>query len=294
MRLVPPLALLVVLLLAYPARAEKKEMDMSSEGQVSQYGGIAAYLALSAGALVAILVGYHMLKGMKAEAARGKKSIAFTDKVLDAENKKRKVEVVLFLGEKVPDWKIDNRLKATTAVLKFLSDTDELFAKKFLTKVASQAITIVRTAIETRTTKKIAFILLPDCLEKVKSEISGLGQKKKLRVFGQFEVDRVDIVHVEVPVGKQNHTFTALITATSKDYIKDEKTGEVLKGDKKFYTYQEFWRFRRSKSKWLVERIRPADDMDRVLNEKNVLAQTDLTEFANDAEPEYLREFVGK
>ena len=50
MRLVTALALLVVVLLASPAFAQKKEMDMSSEGQVTQYGGIAAYLASDASA----------------------------------------------------------------------------------------------------------------------------------------------------------------------------------------------------------------------------------------------------
>jgi len=294
MRVVTALALLFVVLLASPAVAEKKEQDMSSDGQVSQYGGIFGYLAAAVCAIVILLVGAHTIKGMKAEAARGKKSLAFTDKVLEAENKKKKPEAILFLGEKVPAWKIDNRLKATTAMLQFLSCTDKWFGKKHLTKIATEAFLTYKVCIESQSAKKLEPLLTADCLEGVKTEIKDLRKKGRLRIFGEVEVTAVDIVHVEAPVGKNKHLVVALVTGISKDYYKDVESGVILRGDKKIYTYQEFWCFRRGKERWLAERIRPADDMDRVINAKNVLAQTDLTEFAKDADPELLREFEAK
>ena len=294
MRFLTALALLVVLLLASPAVAQKKEQDLSSDGQVNHYGGIFGYLAAAVCAIVILLVGYHMLKGMKAEAARGKKSLEFTDKILNEENKKKKQEAILFLGEKVPDWKLDNRLKATRAALKFLSCTDHWFGKKHLVKIADEAFRTLKASLEAQSAKKLEPLLTAECLEMVKTQIKDLRKNGRLRIFGQVEVTGVEIVHIEAPVGKNKHTVIALITAISKDYFKDVESGVILRGDKKTYTYQEFWCFRRGKERWLAERIRPADDMDRVLNEKIVLAKTDLDEFAKDAEPELLREFVAK
>jgi hypothetical protein len=68
----------------------------------------------------------------------------------------------------------------------------------------------------------------------------------------------------------------------------------VLRGDKKYYAYQEFWRFRRTKARWVLERIRPSGDMDTVLGAKNVMTQKDLDKFAKTADEEMLREFVAK
>ena len=102
------------------------------------------------------------------------------------------------------------------------------------------------------------------------------------------------MVHFEAAGPIANHTFTALVMASSRDFFKDDKSGEVLRGDKKLYEYQEFWRFRRSKDMWLAERIRPSGDMDMVLEPKNVLSKADLDKFTKTAEPELLREFTAK
>ena len=60
------------------------------------------------------------------------------------------------------------------------------------------------------------------------------------------------------------------------------------------YAYQEFWSFRRTKERWLLELRQPSTDLDNVLEAKNVLAQIDLEEFAKDAKPEYLQEVVAR
>jgi hypothetical protein len=67
-----------------------------------------------------------------------------------------------------------------------------------------------------------------------------------------------------------------------------------VRGDRKTYAYQEFWTFRRSEKRWLVELVRPTMDADAVLAAKNVLAQIDLEEFAKDADKEFLREVVAR
>ena len=58
----------------------------------------------------------------------------------------RKVSVT-FRGEKVPDWKTAPREKATKAVTKFLSYTDNWFDPKYIREVADEAFRLVKEAI---------------------------------------------------------------------------------------------------------------------------------------------------
>ena len=85
-----------------------------------------------------------------------------------------------------------------------------------------------------------------------------------------------------------------MISCKSKDFFEDDETEEVLRGDKKTYASQEFWSFRRSEKRWLVELIRPSSDVDQVLEAQNVMAAIDLEEFAKEAKPEFLKEVVAR
>jgi predicted lipid-binding transport protein (Tim44 family) len=297
MRKLTALAALLILLAASPAFAQRGNNaqfgdEFSSENQVDQYGQFFAIVLAGVGTLVVVIATYLVVKGMRAEASRGKTTSQFREEILDKMPKK--APKALFMGERVPEWKTDNRLKATKAALKFLARADDWFKQKELTKVATVAFQKIKMYLEERSAKKIAPRVTAECLEVIQKELRKLREEGKLRYFGPLEVAGVEIVHFEAPQARKNHTFTALITAISKDYYKDEKTGQLLRGDKKTYTYQEFWTFRRFKERWLVERIRPADDMDRILGEKLVMTQDDLDEFSKDADPELLREFVGR
>lgn len=292
MRRIFAIALLQVLLLSAPGFAQITGDDMGSEAQTQQYGHIFGGVLIGMAALIVLVGGYIIVKGIKAEHDRGKKRSAFREEILD---KKPMKEPDKYIGEKVPEWKIDRRQKATSAVLDFLAESDKYFSRKKMTIAALNAFGKVKSAIESRSTRAIERLVMPDYLQEVHSEIKKLRKEGKIHVFGKMEVSSVVFVHIEAPDGKKNHTFVALITAKSKDYLKDEESGKVLRGDKKLYGYQEFWCFRRSKQGWLVERVRPTGDMDRILSSKNVLSPDDLKQFAKEADDDaYLQEFVGR
>jgi len=292
MRRITALVLSPFLLFAAPAFAALGP-ELDSEAQTNQYGQIFGFGCGGALVLGILLMIYLLIKGAKAESDRGKKRSAFREEILDDKPQKKKADV-LYLGEKVPDWKIDGRKRATKAALIYLTVKDDWFERKYLMNVVHEAVGIVKDAIESRSAKKTKKLLTPGCQEELTNEVTGLIKKKRIRVFGDIELTGVDIVHIVVPASKKNHTFTALVSLRSKDYIKrDDESNEVLKGDKKTYVYQEFWTFVRTKERWQVDSIRPSGDMDRILAPKNVLAQARLDEFAKDTDEEHLREFVG-
>jgi hypothetical protein len=291
MKRLPALALFTLLLTAAPALADNDD-DLGSEAQTQGYGHIFGIVLLAAAGGIILLGGLYIFKGMLAEVQRGKRTGLFREAILD-DLPKRKPRA-LYLGEKVPDWKVANRLKANGPALKFLARSDNWFDTAYLAKIATGAFKAVKAALEGRTSKKIENRVAPEFLEEIKAEIKRLHKKGELHVFSPVEVDEIAIVHFEAPATSTKQTFTALISAKSRDYFRDDKSGEVLRGDKKYYAYQEFWRFRRTKARWVLERIRPSGDMDTVLGAKNVMTQKDLDKFAKTADEEMLREFVAK
>jgi hypothetical protein len=279
------LALLLLVLAASPAFAED---DLGSEAQTAGYGRLFGLVGLVVGSLVALLVIIHIVRGFIAEASRGKKIKELVDILDDLPKQKR----VLYLGEKVPEWKVGNRAEATAAALKLLARADDWFDPKYLGTVTEGAFKAYKSAVERRSSKKVAPRLGDRCLEELVAEIKRLRKKGEYHVFGEPEITSIEIVHVEAPRSKDKQTFAALVSARSRDFFADEKSGEVLRGDKKLYIYQEFLCFRRTKERWMVERIRPAGDMDYVLHAKNVLTQADLDAFTKTADPDHLREFA--
>jgi predicted lipid-binding transport protein (Tim44 family) len=225
------------------------------------------------------------------EFERGRKTGLTDEEILDDLPKKRQV---MFKGEKVPEWKIAARSKATKAILKFLSYTDNWFERKYVADVADEAVRLVKEAIEARSVRGIERRVTPDLLEELRKDAQQHRKDGERRVFGRVEVTDVNVLHVEAPAGKPNHTFTALVALKSKDFFEDDETEEPLKGDEKTYAFHEFWTFRRSEKRWLVELIRPSTDVDHVLEAKNVMAAVELEEFAKDANPEHLKEVVGR
>jgi predicted lipid-binding transport protein (Tim44 family) len=233
--------------------------------------------------LIILAIAYHFLKDFQYGNPRTEPTEAEI-----AEDMPRKVSVT-FKGEQVPEWKVAPREKATKAVAKFLSYTDNWFDPKYIREVADEAFRLVKDAIADQTVEGIERRLTKDCLEEIRAEIKKLRKEREARVFDKVLVTNVQLLHVEAPKGKENHTFTALITGKSRDYVVDDETGEKVRGDKRVYLYQEFYTFRRTEKRWLVELIRPSIDVDAVMEAKNVLAPIDFEEFAKDADPEHLK-----
>jgi hypothetical protein len=288
---VPALALWV--LAASPAFAQITGEDMGYEQQTEGYGKIFGYVC-GAGATLGVLIGgYYIFKSMMAENERGKKTGIglLQERILDDKDAPKKKRI-LYLGEKVPDWKVNNRIAATHAACMFLAKADDWFEPKYIIKITAGVFKAVKAAVEGRSIEKVAEKLGDECLEELRAEIAKLKKKKEKRVFGKPEVMEAQVVHVEAPANQKKHTVTVLVAARSKDYIVDAPSGEVKRGDKKTYVYFEFWRFVRTKERWLVDRIRPAGDMDRVLDPKNLLTPADMAKFEKKADENQLREFV--
>jgi hypothetical protein len=284
------LAVLALLVLAVPAFAD---MELDPDKQTAEYGHMFSYICGVGGAAIVIVTIYLIIKQIFAEGGRGKKVKTLQEQMLDDAPKKKEYRV-LYLGEKVPDWKTANRLAATVAALKMLGKKDDWWDPKNMSVFVERAFKSVKAAIETRSSKKIKDLVTPACLEKLKGQMAALKADKELHIYGKPDINGIEIVHFEAAGARTSHSFTALVSAVSKDFIQSEKTGEVLKGDRKYYEYQEFWRFQRTRDNWLVDQIRSSSDMDVIIHTKCSMNQADLDKLAKTTDQEVLREIAGK
>ena len=284
-------SLLLVPLLADRA-TDRAEAAQLGGGMGSICGVLAAIVVLIV-LVVTVIKLIQMFQYTKREVTHSmRRDLGVPDP--DGPRRRRKVEVV-FRGEKVPEWKIAPRAKATKNVLKFLSERDQWFERKYLTEVAEEAVIVVREATERRSVERVADRLTSEYRDEFGAVVKRLRQEHERHVFEKVVISDVQIVHVEASGEKADHTYTALVDVKSRDYFEDDETGKLVRGDHKVYTCQEFWTFRRSSERWLVELVRPSADLDAVLEAKTVLTAADLATFKADASPatlEHVREVV--
>ncbi len=191
---------------------------------------------------------------------------------------------IVYKTERVPEWTVLPRDKATRQVLKFLGAQDKWFERKYLCEIFEEAYVLTREATERRSVGRVETHLTAEYADELHAQLKAMKKKGHRRVFGKVVVIDINILHVEAAGPKDKHTVTALITAQSKDYVEDDETGKAVEGKKKTYYCQEFWTLCRGPKRWLVELTRPPGDSENILKAKNVLSRVDSEGLAAEAE----------
>jgi predicted lipid-binding transport protein (Tim44 family) len=83
-----------------------------------------------------------------------------------------------------------------------------------------------------------------------------------------LKIERIDLVNVRYTEKADQREFTALITASARDYYLDDRTGNFLRGDHQAARFQEFWTFQLTNGRWLLREIEQAGESD-VLKDEN-------------------------
>lgn len=104
------------------------------------------------------------------------------------------------------------------------------------------------------------------------SQLAGMVRNHEINVIESVKVDRIDLVNVRYTFKENQREFTALITATAKDYYLDDRTQKRLRGDDQPAQFQEFWTFQRQDNAWLLREIEQSRESD-ALKEDNFFEQ---------------------
>ncbi|WP_020469929.1 TIM44-like domain-containing protein [Zavarzinella formosa] len=202
--------------------------------------------------------------------------------------------VVDFKNERVPEWSIMPRDKATRVLLKLMAVQDKWLERKYLCEIFEEYYLLVREAMERRSVGQIENRLTEDQADELHTALKAMKKKGRRRIFGKVEVTDIHILQIETAGPKTKQTVTAMITAKSKDFVEDDETGKVVEGTKKTYYFQEFWTLRRGEKRWLVELIRSPADVDSVMEAKNVICKSDYEDLVAEAGPDVLEHVTAK
>ena len=186
-----------------------------------------------------------------------------------AQNKKAADEDLDYVYSR---FDIERKAGKTRKLLEFLARVDQTMAPDKLEAQAKSTFLELQKCWQARQYDPMKPLLMPDLYAEHCSQLSGLIANHEIDMISNLNVEHVDIVNVRYPQKENDREFTALITATARDYYVDDRTQEFLRGDQEPARFQEFWTFHRQGGAWLLREIEQSRESD-ALKEENFFEQ---------------------
>ena len=165
----------------------------------------------------------------------------------------------------------------TEKLLDFLSRQDPSLSPQELRKLAEATFRKLQECWQARAYEPMEPLLMPVLFSQHKAQLDGLKRNHEINRIENLQVERVDLVNVRYPEKPDQREFTALVTASARDYYVDERNGKFLRGDPSPARFQEFWTFHRCGDRWRLREIEQAGESDLLKEENFVEMLTDQT-----------------
>lgn len=186
-----------------------------------------------------------------------------------AQNKKAADEDLDYVYSR---FDIERKAGKTRKLLEFLARVDQTMAPDKLETQAKSTFLELQKCWQARNYEPMKPLLMPDLYAEHCSQLSGMIANHEIDMISNLNVEHVDIVNVRYPQKENDREFTALITASARDYYVDDRTHEFLRGDEEPARFQEFWTFHRQGGAWLLREIDQSRESD-ALKEENFFEQ---------------------
>ncbi len=165
----------------------------------------------------------------------------------------------------------------TEKLLTFLSHQDASVSADALRKLAETVFLKLQECWEKREYSPMAPLLLKDLFTQHLVQLEGLTRNHEINRIETLAIQHIDIVNVRYTEKPDQREFTALITASARDYYVDDRTGKFLRGDRASATFQEFLVFHFSGGIWLLREIEQAGESEVLKDENFAEMLTDQT-----------------
>jgi predicted lipid-binding transport protein (Tim44 family) len=166
---------------------------------------------------------------------------------------------------------IAGKLAKTQKLLAFISKVDDAWTEGRLQEHAEKVFRQLQQCWEAREYAPMEPLLMPDLYAEHVAQLQGLRQTHEVNRIEQLQVETVDIVNVNYTEKPDHRAFTALITASARDYYVDDRNQSFLRGDEAPARFQEFWTFHWYNGGWRLREIEQT-------RESNVLAEENFFE----------------
>ncbi|MEI6084226.1 MAG: TIM44-like domain-containing protein [Verrucomicrobiota bacterium] len=163
---------------------------------------------------------------------------------------------------------VEPKAVKTRKLLDFIARTDAAFTEEKLRQRATEVFIKLQECWQAREYSPMQPLLMPDLYREHCNQLAGLKRNHEINMIESLRVERVDIVNVRYPQKPAQREFTALITATARDYYLDDRTQSFLRGDDQPAAFQEFWTFQFFGGQWLLREVEQTRESD-VLKDEN-------------------------
>lgn len=155
----------------------------------------------------------------------------------------------------------------TEKLLEFIAKVDPACTPGTLRELAERTFIKLQRCWQLRNCDDMKPVMMADLYEEHCAELRGLVRNHEINVITNLHVEKVHLVNVRYTHKENDRVFTALITATARDYYIDDRTQEVLRGDDEPARFQEFWTFQRQDGQWLLREIEQTRESDALKDE---------------------------
>lgn len=169
------------------------------------------------------------------------------------------------------------KARKTRKLLQFLAGQDPELSPEKLSEIARSTFLKLQESWEARDYGPMEPLMTKALHSRHLAQLSSMKKNKEINRIEDLKVETVDLVHIHYSENPHERFFTALITASARDYYVDEETGAFLRGDKSPARFQEFWSFSFQDGNWLLSEIEQAGESDVLRDENFVEAFTQET-----------------
>jgi len=200
--------------------------------------------------------------------------IVFILIVAASKTSKKKSENLDFV---YPRNQIIPKAEKTEKLLTFLSRQDSSVSPETLRNLAEATFLKLQECWGKREYGPMGPLLLPDLFTQHTAQLQGLARNHEINRIDDLKVERIDLVNVRYTEKANQREFTALITASARDYYQDDRSEKFLRGDQTPARFQEFWTFQMMSGRWLLREIEQAGESDILKDENFAEMLTDET-----------------
>ena len=150
----------------------------------------------------------------------------------------------------------------TRKLLEFLARQDAAMQPDKLEAVTRATFLKLQACWQAREYGPMQPLLMRDLYQDHCNQLASLERNHEINMIAELKVSRVDLVNVRYTNKPDQREFTALITASAKDYYVDDRTQQFLRGDEAAAEFQEFWTFQRQGDAWLLREVEQSRESD--------------------------------
>ena len=160
----------------------------------------------------------------------------------------------------------------THKLLEFLARQDPAMQPEKLEAVTRATFLKLQECWQAREYGPMQPLLMRDLYLNHCNQLASLKRNHEINMIADLKVARVEIVNLLYTNKPDQREFTALITASAKDYYLDDRTQKFLRGDAAAAEFQEFWTLQRQGDAWLLREIEQSRESD-ALKQDNFVEQ---------------------